>query len=87
MLQRQDCDKVSGLKAGADDYIAKPRTPAELLARIRTVPRRGRPSRFGSPFVAIDDFIPDTGSRSGNRGGDAIACAAAEFDALHFPDK
>lgn len=75
-------DKISGLEGGADDYIPKPFTPAELLARIRTVLRRGQPSRFGSPFVAIDDLILDTGSRSVDRGGDPIECTAAEFDAL-----
>ena len=43
-------DKVSGLEAGAEDYIPKPFTPIELLARIRSVLRRGQPSRFGSTF-------------------------------------
>src|SRR5262249_30881 len=46
-------DKVNGLEAGADDYIPKPFTTVELLARIRTVLRRGQPSRFGSSFLAV----------------------------------
>ena len=76
-------DKVSGLEAGADDYIPKPFTPVELLARIRTVLRRGQPSRFGSSFLAIDDLILDAGSRTVECGGEAIDCTAAEFDVLH----
>jgi two-component system response regulator CpxR len=75
-------DKVSGLEAGADDYIPKPFTPVELLARIRTVLRRGQPSRFGSSFVSIDDLTLDAGSRTLERSGEVIDCTAAEFDAL-----
>jgi len=76
-------DKVSGLDAGADDYVPKPFTPLELLARIRTVLRRGQPSRFGSSFLAIDDLILDAGSRTVECDGESIECTAAEFDVLH----
>lgn len=76
-------DKVSGLEAGADDYIPKPFTPVELLARIRTVLRRGQPSRFGSGFLALDDLILDAGSRTVERNGEPVDCTAAEFDMLH----
>jgi two-component system response regulator CpxR len=76
-------DKVSGLEAGADDYIPKPFTPIELLARIRTVLRRGQPTRLGGSFLAIDDLILDAGSRTVECRGDPIDCTAAEFDVLH----
>lgn len=76
-------DTVSGLEAGADDYIPKPFTPVELLARIRTVLRRGQPSRFGNSFLALDDLILDAGSRSVECHGKPIDCTAAEFDVLH----
>jgi len=76
-------DKVSGLEAGADDYIPKPFTPLELLARIRTVLRRGQPSRFGSSFLNLDDLILDAGSRTVECGGTLVDCTAAEFDVLH----
>lgn len=76
-------DKVSGLEGGADDYIPKPFTPVELLARIRTVLRRGQPTRFGSAFLTIDDLILDSGSRIVECGGHVIDCTAAEFDVLH----
>lgn len=76
-------DRVSGLEAGADDYIPKPFTPIELLARIRSVLRRGQPSRFGAPFVNVDDLILDTGARTVVCHGNQIDCTAAEFDVLH----
>jgi DNA-binding response OmpR family regulator len=76
-------DTVGGLEAGADDYVPKPFTPVELLARIRTVLRRGQPSRFGPPFLAVDDLILDAGSRTVQRNGELVDCTAAEFDALH----
>lgn len=76
-------DRVSGLEAGADDYIPKPFTPVELLARIRTVLRRGQPSRFGSAFLTVDDLILDAGARTVECHGKPIDCTAAEFDVLH----
>lgn len=76
-------DKVSGLEGGADDYVPKPFTPVELLARIRTVLRRGQPTRFGSSFLNIDDLILDAGSRTVKCNGEVIDCTAAEYDVLH----
>lgn len=76
-------DKVSGLEGGADDYIPKPFTPIELLARIHTVLRRTQPSRYGTSFLTIDDLILDAGSRTVQCGGRLVDCTAAEFDVLH----
>lgn len=76
-------DKVLGLESGADDYVPKPFTPVELLARIRTVLRRGQPSRFGSSFLTIGDLILDAGGRKVECAGKVIDCTAAEFDVLH----
>lgn len=76
-------DRVSGLNDGADDYIPKPFTPVELLARIRTVLRRTQPSRFGSPFLTVEDLILDAGSRKVECSGAPIECTSAEFDVLH----
>jgi two-component system, OmpR family, response regulator CpxR len=77
-------DRVNGLEGGADDYVPKPFTPIELLARIRTVLRRSQPSRFGASFVVLDDLILDSGSRTVQCGGKMIECTAAEFDVLHI---
>lgn len=76
-------DKVFGLEGGADDYVPKPFTPIELLARIRTVLRRGQPTRFGSSFLHIDDLILDAGSRTVERSGKFVDLTAAEYDVLH----
>jgi DNA-binding response OmpR family regulator len=76
-------DRVTGLEAGADDYIPKPFTPVELLARIRTVLRRGQPTRYGSSFLTVEDLILDAGSRTVQCHGRSIECTAAEFDVLH----
>ncbi|WP_158822508.1 response regulator transcription factor [Granulicella sp. S156] len=77
-------DKVAGLEAGADDYILKPFTDTELLARIRTVLRRGQPPYSLSLFLSVDDLILDSGSRTVERDGEPIECTTAEFNALHI---
>jgi two-component system OmpR family response regulator len=76
-------DKVTGLEGGADDYVPKPFTPVELLARIRSVLRRGQPSRFGNSFLILDDLVLDAGSRMVECRGGQVECTAAEFDVLH----
>lgn len=76
-------DRVNGLESGADDYIPKPFTPIELLARIHTVLRRGQPSRYGAPFLTVGDLILDAGSRTVQCSGKPVECTAAEFDVLH----
>jgi DNA-binding response OmpR family regulator len=75
-------DRVSGLEAGADDYIPKPFMPIELLARIRTVLRRGQPSSARKPFLVVEDLILDAGSRTVECRGRLLDCTAAEFDIL-----
>jgi DNA-binding response OmpR family regulator len=77
-------DRVNGLEAGADDYIPKPFTPEELLARIRSVLRRGQPARVDSSFLAVEDLSLDAGSRTVECGCKPIQCTAAEFDTLYL---
>lgn len=77
-------DRVAGLKAGADDYIPKPFTSEELLARIRTVLRRGQPPQSKASYLSVDDLILDAGSRTVQRGTERIDCTTAEFDVLHM---
>jgi two-component system response regulator CpxR len=76
-------DRIHGLDLGADDYVPKPFTPAELLARIRTVLRRGQPSRYGPPFIIMDDLVLDSGSRTVECHGEPVTLTGAEFDILH----
>ena len=74
-------ERVRGLDAGADDYIAKPFAFAELAARIRAVLRRGRP---GNAVLAIDDLVVDRISHAVQRGGHAIDLSPKEFTLLEY---
>ena len=75
-------ERVCGLDAGADDYIAKPFAFAELAARIRAVLRRG--SRPGNALLAIDDLTVDRVSHTVQRGGHVIDLSPKEFALLEF---
>jgi two-component system, OmpR family, copper resistance phosphate regulon response regulator CusR len=75
-------DRVTGLEAGADDYLVKPFAFAELLARIRALLRRGRPEEALRVHVA--DLELDPVGRSVRRGGQAIDLTAREFELLEY---
>ena len=75
-------DRVSGLDAGADDYLVKPFAFAELLARIRALHRRGVPE--GAPKLRIGDLEIDAVGRSVSRGGRSLDLTAREFELLEY---
>lgn len=61
-----DVDRIVGLEMGADDYLAKPCNPRELLARIRTVlRRRGNPDVPAGPVAAAPETVPDAAEELG----------------------
>jgi len=74
-------DRVRGLDAGADDYLAKPFAFRELLARLRAITRR-LPRR--EDIVRIADLEVDLGAHRARRGGHEIALTAKEFALLEF---
>jgi two-component system copper resistance phosphate regulon response regulator CusR len=75
-------ERVRGLDAGADDYVAKPFAFAELAARIRAVLRRGnRPARA---TLQVDDLEMDRVAHNVNRGGRTIELSPKEFALLEF---
>lgn len=91
----EESERITGLEIGADDYLAKPFNPRELLARMRAILRRARPSperpspetieTVASPQerrVRVGDVELDAGSRLARRGGQTLDLTGAEFDVL-----
>ena len=79
-----EADKVAGLELGADDYVTKPFSPRELLARMRAVLRRsGRGAEPASAaLLAVDGLRLDLAARSVTRDNQAITLTRTEFDLL-----
>jgi two-component system, OmpR family, phosphate regulon response regulator PhoB len=77
-------DRIRGLDTGADDYITKPFSPRELVARVHAVLRRVRPALAGGN-LAYADIEMDTARHRVRRSGDAVALGPTEFRLLrHF---
>jgi len=79
----EEDDKVRGLESGADDYVTKPFSTRELLARIRTVLRRAAP-HAGEEVVRVDILTLDPGSHRVSAGDAAVELGPTEFRLLHF---
>jgi len=82
MLTARDAvdDRVRGLDTGADDYLVKPFSFAELSARLRALTRRGPVDR--APVLAVGDLSLDPATRQVRRGGTEIGLSAREFALL-----
>lgn len=76
-------DRIRGLKTGADDYVSKPFSPRELLARIEALLRRSRPSLSGQ-VLSFGDLELDPGTHRVRRGGEAIHLGPTEFRLLRY---
>ena len=77
-------DRVRGLETGADDYVTKPFSPRELVARVGAVLRRVRPGLAGES-LAYADIEMDTVGHKVRRGGDLVPLGPTEFRLLkHF---
>jgi two-component system, OmpR family, response regulator len=78
-----ETDRVVGLELGADDYISKPFSPRELLARLRAVLRRSAGALDGSPYrLTIGQVVVDGEGRQVTLGGQRVDLTALEFDLL-----
>lgn len=77
-------DRVRGLQTGADDYVTKPFSPRELVARVGAVLRRVRPALAGEKLI-YSDIEMDVVSHKVRRNGSAVALGPTEFRLLrHF---
>ena len=79
----EEIDRIVGLELGADDYVVKPFSAGELVARMRAILRRGRSTARNGP-IAIGPITLDPSSRTVMNDGHLIELAAKEFDLLHM---
>jgi two-component system phosphate regulon response regulator PhoB len=79
----EEGDKVAGLEGGADDYITKPFSPRELLARINAVLRRSLPAE-GAERIEIGGLVLDQSSQRVSSGDRTVALGPTEYRMLAF---
>ncbi|MCH8561383.1 response regulator transcription factor [Nesterenkonia sp. LB17] len=92
MLTARDdeIDKIIGLSVGADDYVTKPFSPRELVARVQAMLRRARTSNSETsggpdspgPALVIEDLVVDEAARKVQLGREPVALTRIEFDLL-----
>jgi len=78
-----EMDRLLGFENGADDYLTKPFSPRELVARLHALLRRARPAE-GDGAIVIGELRVDTLAREATRRGIPMALAPREFDLLEF---
>ncbi len=79
-----EVDRILGLELGADDYLVKPFSPRELVARVRAILRRTREVAPPQDVVGLGDLEVDLRRREARRAGAAVALTTREFDLLAF---
>jgi DNA-binding response OmpR family regulator len=79
-----EVDRVLGLELGADDYLVKPFSPRELVARVRAILRRTRDAPAPQEIVSVGDLEVDLRRREVRRAGEVVALTTREFDLLAF---
>ncbi|MBN2043386.1 MAG: response regulator transcription factor [Anaerolineales bacterium] len=78
----EDEDKILGLELGADDYVAKPFRPRELMARVKAVLRRGAMVEPDAGVLSIQNLVLHRDNRSLHKGDQSIDLTPSEFDLL-----
>ncbi|HJF15745.1 MAG TPA: response regulator transcription factor [Enteractinococcus helveticum] len=77
-------DKVTGLTVGGDDYVTKPFSLDEVVARIRAVLRRTAPAEDDDAILVVDDLELDDDAHEVRRGGEIIDLSPTEFKLLRY---
>jgi DNA-binding response OmpR family regulator len=80
----EETDRIVGLELGADDYVTKPFSPRELVARVRTVLRRAAQPVELHEVLQHGDLVLDSASRDVRKRGRVVKLTAREFDLLWF---
>lgn len=77
-----ETDRVVGLEMGADDYVVKPFSGAEVISRIRAVLRRSRARTDAEPVIEVGDVVVDIPGRIATHDGEELPLTRKEFDLL-----
>jgi two-component system OmpR family response regulator len=78
-------DRIAGITAGADDYVTKPFSMEEVLARLRGLTRRaGLVHQPAGNRIVVGDLVMDEGAREVHRGDELVELTATEFDLLRY---
>jgi DNA-binding response OmpR family regulator len=80
----EEADRIVGLELGADDYVTKPFSPRELVARVRSVLRRAASDGSPSKPVSFGELELDPGAREVKKAGRPLQLTTKEFDLLYF---